>query len=292
MAVRERVWDWYTTDIYTRLEPDGAIILIMTRWHEDDLAGRIKSSESGKDWEIIELPAEAEENDPLGREVGEPLCPARFDKEALEDRKLVLGRDFYALYQQKPRPREGQMFKRHWFDVVEAVPFDVYKRIRYWDKAGTEDAGAYTSGVRVSYRKGLLYIEDVVRGRWEAAERNRVILQTAMKDHAELGPTDVWLEQEPGSSGKEVIQTLIKTLLGFSAHAEKVTGDKVLRAEPFAAQAEAGNVKLVQGPWVNAYLDEIASFPGGRYKDQVDASSGAVNKLANAILESFVMSYK
>ncbi|NLE76759.1 MAG: terminase, partial [Chloroflexi bacterium] len=102
-AYRERVFDWYTDDLYTRLEPGGAAILIMTRWHEDDLAGRILRSEDGPNWEALSLPAEAEEGDVLGRAVGEALCPARYDVAALREIRTVLGRSYWALYQQRPQ---------------------------------------------------------------------------------------------------------------------------------------------------------------------------------------------
>ena len=105
---RERVWDWYREDLYTRLEPDGAIVLIQTRWHEDDLAGRILASEQAGAWTVVNLPAEAEAGDPLGREPGAPLCPARFDRAALADIRATLGTWAYtALYQQRPLPEGG-----------------------------------------------------------------------------------------------------------------------------------------------------------------------------------------
>jgi len=113
---REKVWDWYTDDLYTRLEPGAAVVLIQTRWHVDDLAGRILKSDDAPNWTVINLPAEAEDGDPLGREVGEALCPERYDKAALADIRRVLQSAYAALYQQRPVPAEGAVFKWPWFE--------------------------------------------------------------------------------------------------------------------------------------------------------------------------------
>lgn len=279
---RERCWDWYTDDLYTRLEPGGAVILIMTRWHADDLAGRILASEDAPNWTVVNLPAIAEENDPLGRELGQALCPERFDEEALAGIKTVLGSySFNALYQGKPSAREGGMFKRAWLQIVKASPVEG-TRVRYWDKAGTAGGGARTAGVLMSKSaEGIFYVEDVVKGQWSAGEREAVIKQTTQLDGQKYGGrVETWVEQEPGSGGKESAEATIRNLAGYIVRAENVTGSKEVRAEPYAAQCEAGNVRLIEGPWNASYIEELASFPTGAFLDQCDASSGAFNKLA------------
>jgi predicted phage terminase large subunit-like protein len=275
---RERVWDWYREDLYTRLEPDGAIVLIQTRWHEDDLAGRILASEQADAWTVVNLPAEAEADDPLGREPGEPLCPARFDRTALADIRATLGTWAYtALYQQRPLPEGGGLFHRSWFTIVDAAPAHA-KRIRYWDKAGTAGGGDFSAGVKLAAAPdGQFYVEDVQRGQWSSWQRNQVMRQTAELDGKSV---PIWVEQEPGSGGKESAEASIRNLVGFNVHAEPATGDKTVRAGPLAAQTEAGNVKVVRGAWNAQYLDELCVFPHGKNDDQVDASSGAFNKLA------------
>jgi predicted phage terminase large subunit-like protein len=282
---RNKAWEWYLSTAFTRLEPGGTIILIQTRWHEDDLAGRIltKSETAREPWHVVDLPALALEDDAIGRAEGEPLWPRRYDLAALEDIRHELGSYWFAaLYQQRPAPPGGGMFKRAWFDLVDAAPADA-PRVRYWDKAGTEGGdGAYTAGVLMARRSdGIFYVEDVVRGRWSAGERERVIKQTAESDGKHV---HVWVEQEPGSGGKESAQNTVINLAGWVVHAEPVTGDKVARARPFAAQAEALNVRLVRDTparrWNAAFLDELEMFPNGKYKDQVDAGAGSFNKLA------------
>jgi predicted phage terminase large subunit-like protein len=279
-AYRERCWDWYTDDIYTRLEPGAAIVLIMTRWHEDDLAGRILMSENAADWTVVKLPAEAEVDDPLGRAVGEPLCPDRYDLAALADLASTLQGSYVALFQQRPQPASGNMFLRAWFKdkIVDAAPPGC-TLVRYWDKAGTAGGtGAATAGVLMARDpRGLYYVAHVVRGWWGATEREDVIRQTAQTDGSR---TRVWVEQEPGSGGKESAEGTVRSLAGYVAEAERVTGDKATRAEPFASQCKAGNVFLVRGDWNSAYLDEVCMFPSGKRKDQVDASGGAFNKLS------------
>jgi len=279
-AYRERCWSWYTDDLYTRLEPGGAIILIMTRWHEDDLAGRILASEEADDWTVISLPALAEEDDLLERAPGEALCPERYDLEALGRIRQTLGNSFYALYQQRPQPLEGGMFKEGWFVVVEAVPWIMPKVVRYWDKAGTADGGSYTAGVLMGRAGGLFYVLDVVRGQWTAGTREQQIKNAAYMDRQRWGDSyEVWVEQEPGSGGKESAENTIRNLAGFTVHADRPTGDKALRAEPYAAQMEAGNVRILSADWTAAYRNELTSFPTGMFADQVDASSGAFAKL-------------
>ena len=257
-----------------------------TRWHEDDLAGRILESENAASWTVVNLPALAEDGDALGRQPGQALWLARFGEDDLENTRREMGTpSFTALYQQRPTALEGGMFKREYFDMVNVAPRNA-NRVRYWDKAGTVgDSGDYTAGVLMARdAAGTFYVEDVVRGRWSALERERIIRQTAEMDKATytgLGGVAIWMEQEPGSGGKESAESTIRALAGHSVYAERVQGDKATRAEPFAAQCEARNVKLVAGPWNAAYLDEIAMFPNGRHDDQADASTGAFARLAS-----------
>jgi predicted phage terminase large subunit-like protein len=297
-TIRDRVWEWYRTTFRTRIWEGGAIVLIMTRWHEDDLAGRLLQANAGE-WTVMRLPAIAEtqeerdhnerrlglpagQPDPLGREPGQPLCPRRFSLAALEDLRRDVGSlGWAAEYQGCPTVAEGNRFKRQWFTIVDAAPA-IADRVRYWDKAGTSGGGAYSAGVLMALTDdGQVYVEDVVRGQWSSGERNAVMKQTAQLDAARHHNTvHIWTEQEPGSGGKESAEATIRLLAGYPVHAETVTGSKEVRAEPLAAQAEAGNVRIVRGPWNASYLDEMAGFPTGAYKDQVDASSGAFNKLA------------
>jgi predicted phage terminase large subunit-like protein len=300
LTIRNAVWEWYRTTFRTRIWEGGAIVLIMTRWHEDDLAGRILS-EQAADWTVLRLPATAEtqeerdsnnarmglpfgEPDLLGRQPGEPLCPRRYSSAALADLRRDVGSlGWQAEYQGTPRAPEGNRFKRAWFGLVNAIPAGC-SLVRYWDKAGTQDGGARTAGVLMARSPdGAYYVVDAIVGQWGALERERTIRQTAELDARQYANrVHVWLEQEPGSGGKESAEATIRNLSGFPAHKETVTGDKDTRLEPFAAQAEAENVMLVRGAWNSTYLDELTAIPNGQYRDQSDASSGAFNKLAGS----------
>jgi predicted phage terminase large subunit-like protein len=172
---------------------------------------------------------------------------------------------------------EGALFKRDWFCVVEQRPGQA-TRVRYWDKAATEGGGARSAGVLIARTdQGLYFIEDVVCGQWSALKRETIMRSTAEADGRAVA---IYLEQEPGSGGKESAEASVRNLAGFAVHADRVSGDKCERAGPLAAQCEAGNVRIVRGAWNQRYLEELCSFPLGSYADQVDASSGAFNKLA------------
>lgn len=288
-AVRAGTITWWDETMSTRGNDPKTVarVIVMQRVHEHDLAGHVL--ERGG-YEHLCLPAEYEGSagttsigwrDPRTVE-GELLWPERFGPEELEALKATLG--IYATagqLQQRPAPRGGGMFERAWFEIVGALPVGC-AFVRYWDKAGTAGGdGARTAGVLMARSmQGLFYVADVVAGRLGAVDREALIKQTATTDEARYGRVEVWVEQEPGSGGKESAEGTIRNLAGFRAFAERVTGDKVVRAEPLAAQARAKNVKLLKGDWNAAYLDEIANFPVGKLKDQVDASSGAFNKLA------------
>lgn len=300
-TLREHHRDWYRSTFSTREEPGGAIVLIMTRWNERDLAGWLLAQEAGSDggsvddeperWHIVNMPAIAEpEVKPFpasctvahdNRQPGEALCQERYPLHRLKSIETRVGPYFWAaLYQQRPAPREGGMFKRAWFAIVQALPANC-TFVRYWDKAGTQGSGARSAGVLLARTPAGRYIVvDVVKGQWSATEREAIIKQTAAMDEKLYGGVATWAEQEPGSGGKESAENTVRNLAGYSIRTETVTGDKVTRADPFAAQAGAGNVDLLAGAWNEPYLDELASFPNGRYKDQADGSSGGFNKLA------------
>ena len=278
---REKVWDWYTDDLYTRLEPGGKIVLTLTRWHHDDIAARAIASEPDR-WRVLKLPALAEENDPLGRQPGEALWPERFSAEALERIRSVQSDNggayaFEALYQQNPTPREGAFFRVSQLKILPAAPANL-KTVRAWDLAASTK-GDYTAGVKLGRDDaGLFYVLDVVRGQWLPDERNRVMMQTAALDGRQ---TRIRLAQDPGQAGVDQIKALTLMFAGYNVKAERVSGSKETRADSFAAQVNAGNVKLVRGDWNRAFLEELRTFPLGKNDDQIDGAADAFNELAS-----------
>lgn len=294
--LREKLHEWYRTVFYTRAEPGAAIIIILTRWHPDDLAGWLleREPEAKEGWHILNLPARAEEEpqefpdtctvEPDWRGPGEPLCPERFGDEALEGIEAAIGpRAWASLYQQRPTPREGLFFKGSWFERVDELPEGQrYTLVRYWDTAGTDGRGDYTVGVLMARGRddGLFYVVDVVRGQWSPGQRDARIRATAERDRAAHGKVTIWLEREAGVAGEDRTRATVAQLAGFTVKTERPTGSKEDRADPLEAQAEVGNVKLVRGEWNTAFLDELCAFPHAKHDDQVDAASGAFSKVS------------
>lgn len=275
VTTRNAVWDWLCDDFFTRFSNDAAFLMMLTPWHHDDPSMRIR--ERFPEIKVVSYPAIAEVDEPH-RKAGEPLFPEQKSLEFLLERKNMMSPSSWeGMYQQRPSIAGGDMFRVGKIEIVDALPHTLKSITRYWDKAGTKGGGAYTAGVKMcKTNDGRFIIMDVRRGQWEALERETNIKQTAIMDGREC---DAWVEQEPGSGGKESADSTIRNLAGFNARKERVTGDKVLRAEPLAAQVSAGNVVLLRGDWNRAFLSELEMFPSGKYKDQVDAASGAFNKI-------------
>ncbi|TYO65588.1 phage terminase large subunit [Bradyrhizobium hipponense] len=295
---RDDQWDWYRDVVYTRLEEDAAIVLTLTRWHYDDIAGRLielMNDGKGLPWEILYLPAlpytkktESGElilnddgtcpGDPLRRKPNEPLAPQRFSYNALQDRLDVLGeRSFAALYQQQPMTDDGGMFRSDWFAPCPVAELPARRvKVRAWDLAATAD-GDYTVGVLMSRdAQGIFYIEHVIRFRGSPLEVEKKIFETAKNDGRS---TQIFIPQDPGQAGKSQVQGFIRRLAGYIVKTARPTGSKEVRAAAFAAQAENGMVKMVPGSWNNVFTDELETFPLGTYDDQVDAAADAFNAL-------------
>lgn len=291
-AHRDRVFDWITNDLLARTEPHTAVVMTMSRWHADDPAGRLLARQAGN-WHVLDLPAEAEANDPLGRAIGEPLWPELRGAEWLAEKRIeLLDYGFASLLQGRPRPREGGMFKWDWWKLLGAVP-QVPRVVRYWDMAGTRPEGRgsdpdYTAGVAMgSFAQGTAVFH-VERFRVEVAARDARIVQRAKQDRDTYGAHRVtyWLEKQAGISGEEATAALVRQLqaLGIAVYAERATGSKAERATPLASAALAGNVYLcpddTSQPWHDAFRLEAADFPHGAHDDQVDAAAGAFAKLS------------
>ena len=284
---REKTWNWLTDDFLTRFSDRAGLLMILTRWHLDDPAGRLIEQYPGV--RALRYPALAEHDEydqgKLLRREGEPLFPELKSLEFLERQRGVMTLSgWQSIYQQTPIVVGGDLFPIEKMEVTPALPNkgDVVMSVRYWDKAGTQDGGAYTAGVLMTRMRDNTYVVcDVRRGQWSALDRERMIKQTASIDREHFPMNKIFVEQEPGSGGKDSAEATVRMLAGFSAQPDKVTGAKEVRAEPFAAQWQAGNVRMVAADWNRSYLDEHEHFPAGKYKDQVDASSGAFNRIAS-----------
>jgi len=259
---------------------------IMQRLHQNDPTGFILSKKR-KNVRHISLPGEIrnykEQLHPpeLAKYYKDDLLdPKRLSWKTLEDSESILGQYGYAgQIGQNPTPPGGGMFKVDHFSMITALPAKVnyVKTVRYWDKAGTAGAGCFTVGVKLTHLvNGLWIVEDVKRGQWASEERELIIRQTAIADGFDV---EVGVEQEGGSGGKESAEATVRNLAGYACYLDHPTGDKAFRADPFSVQVNYGNVQLLVGDWNHAFVEEYRNFPFSTNKDQVDAGSGAFNRL-------------
>lgn len=262
-----------------------AIIVIMHRLHPDDPCGAIE--QYGMDYFKLVLPMEYDPKivipatyfpDPR-REPGELLAPEFMTPEAIARIKSDMTSHAYATqYQQQPSAREGGQFKRHWFNgkIVDAVPAGGIS-VRRWDLAATEsDSASQTAGVKMTRTPDKrFYVEDVIADRL-SGHKVRVLMQnTAEHDGRSCR---IVIPQDPGQAGKDQAESICAEFAGYVIKAVRETGSKETRAEPFAAQCEAGNVYLVRGLWNTRFIDALCSFPA-EPNDMPDAAAGAFNEL-------------
>lgn len=277
----------FTESLPTRVNNDqSAIVVIMQRLHEKDTSGIILDRKLGYTHLCLPMRYEAERKcitpigftDPRTKD-GELLFPERFGEAQVKELEAILGS--YAAagqLQQRPAPREGGMFKRSWFNVVRAVPANT-QFVRGWDLAATNGAGDWTVGVKIGRMpSGRFLIAGVARDQLSSAGVERLIVNTASQDGLECR---ISLPQDPGQAGKAQASYLVQKLAGYNVTTSTESGDKVTRASPMAAQAEAGNIDILEGEWNDTFLNELSVFPAGS-KDQTDAASRAFNELVMA----------
>lgn len=278
-TIRRKVWEWYQTTVYTRLQPGAALIVVGTPWHVDDLRGRLLAEEAngGQAWRKLKLKAIGDD--------GTALCPERFPLEALEQTKRVLGSYYWsALYQQEPIPEGGLFFKHDDINqIVDVEPRNIKKVLRYWDTASSND-GDFTVGVLMADGgDGFVYILDVVRGQWTASQRRQQITAAMERDYKQFGPRcEQWLERQPAAAGKEVAEIDVVQWAKYGARTQPPVKEKSVRARQLQARTEIQQVRLLRGPWNRAYIDELVQCWSGTHDDQADAASGAYNKLVMA----------
>ena len=308
-VIAERNQDWWGSTWYTRQEPGAALVVVTTRWPgPGDLVGWLFDQESADDghperWHVLAFEAEKTAEpyevppsctlEPDPRPAGEALCPERYPVAKLRKIAARIGSYFYrSLFGQRKSVREGSMFKWAWWQVLKDAPA-VTTLVRYWDLAGTEPTKKghdpdYTASVlagRMMDQRCALF--DVTAFRESVGQRDAKIEEIAMRDRQSPTPVTWWFEEETGVGGKERTASLVRRIqmLGLVVHTEPATGSKLLRAEPLASAAEAGNVCLAaESPdrrWHDRFRSHMADFSAHCAHDDIaDAASGAYNKLA------------
>lgn len=260
--IRDKLWDWYASTAYTRLMPGGKVVLVQTRWHEDDLAGRVLMG--SEEWEVINLPALAEPGDVLGREIGRALWPSQYPAEALQNIRNTIGeREFVALYQQRPSPLEGALFRRDWINRAKSPRSGTRVAMGVDLALSTKTSADYTAIVVMARDEfGKLYILDAVRERVDFPGALRLIRLMADK----WDPKQIAIEQVAYQA--VVVQELLRNT-SLPIRGVTPDRDKVTRAQPLALRYEQGLVFHEELPsW---FEDEMLSFPQGAHDDGVDA---------------------
>ena len=267
-TIRDSIWDWYTSTAYTRLSPGGGVIVMATRWHTDDLIGRlIQRMGEGDTFRIVNYPAIAE-HDELHRKAGEALHPERYPLSTLlQIQKTIGSRDWEALYQQHPVPDGGALFKLEWFRrwTATSLPPEFDHTLMSWDMTFKDSKNSdYVVG-QVWGKKGPnFYLLDQVRGQWDFVKTKEMVRVLAHK-----WPRVVRKLVEDKANGSAVISELKSTVSGFVPITP--TESKEARASSVTPYFEAGNVFIPEdsaAPWVPHYVSELLEFPAGSHDDQ------------------------
>lgn len=280
-TIRRKVWDWYTSTLYTRLSPGGGILLINTRWHMDDLSGRLLEMQrrgEGDAWTVMNFQAVSTGDEPR-RKAGEALHPERYPLEQLMAIKAALGaRDWEALYQQRPTPDGGSIFRAEWlrFWYPKDLPEKFDQLLLSWDMTFKDrDDADYVVG-QVWGRKGAdRWLLDQVRRRMGFTDT-----VAAFRALAERWPGAARKLVEDKANGPAVIDALRHTVPGIIP--VEPDGSKTARAHAVTALFEAGNVLLPHPdhcPWAADYLAELTAFPAAPHDDQVDATTQALRDM-------------
>jgi predicted phage terminase large subunit-like protein len=278
-VTRQHIWDSFRSDVITRGAPAHAVIIVATRWHEDDLVGRILEEQK----QNPDFPKFKRINFPAQFDGGRWLFPERFSDDYYRAQKSIVGSYAWeSLYQGNPTPRTGRFLRTDKVKVVDKLP-DGLRFVRAWDLASTEkervkDDPDFTVGTKMAYHDDIIYVADVQRGQWSAPERDKRIIETAQRD----GPSvNVWIE---AVAGYKDTYTRMKSLLSGRAlvRASRPSGDKVSRASCYEPKFEAAQVSILRADWNAAWLAEFSAFPRGKHDDQVDSFTIAAEHLISS----------
>jgi predicted phage terminase large subunit-like protein len=268
-VMRQNVIDWFLNTLESRKNsPHTPIILIMQRLHEKDLSGFLLNGGNGEKWTHVCLETLLPD--------GSALWPEKHTAETLISMQQASPYTFHGQYQQRPSPPEGNIFRPDKIDTLPAIPAGT-KFVRAWDFGATKGGGDYTVGAKIGKMPdGRYLIADIERFQGAPHEVEAALKNAAGRDGTAC---KIRIPQDPGQAGKAQVANLTKMLYGYTVHALPISGDKVTRAEPFAAQVNVGNVSMIKNDsWNDALISEMRLFPNGAHDDQIDALSDAFSE--------------
>ncbi len=274
---RKAVQDWLQSTLYSRLEPDATVVLIMQRWHEKDLTGYLLNEHSD-DWLQVKMPAVAEDDDILGRAVGQSLIPQRYNEKHLAQIKAAVGSLFWAgMYQQRPAPVEGNIVLRDWMQYYMALPPEIRKVVISWDMSFKKEGKSWCVG-QAWYQKGSSHwLLDQERGKWDFTMALRKVVAFYNSCTERWGEVKETLIEE-AANGIGIISTVKGRMPRVMPIRASVS--KMERLSNAAPSIECGDVWVPHksiAPWVEDLVDELVTFPNGP-DDQCDALSQYINR--------------
>jgi predicted phage terminase large subunit-like protein len=281
LTYRNKIWDWFRATAYTRLSSKGAIVIMMTRWHHDDLVGRLLDSDEFGNWELLSLPAIAGENDPLGRMPGEALWPEKFDIDKLNDIKNVLGPFWFsALYQQEPIASEYQIFKTEWWQFYDEIDLSNFEFIvQTWDTAHKEkQTNDFSVCATWGIKNKSAYLINILNKRLSFPDLEKM----AVTQYNIFKPRIILIED--ASSGQDLIPTLKQyTRLPIKAVAPV---NKIIRAHRVTPLIEKGKIYLPKfASWLPEFINQHSQFPNAKHDDIVDTTTMTLEFLTNFLID-------
>lgn len=264
---RDALWAWFREVLQPRLEPQGSLVMVCTRWSDDDLVGRILDAPDGNSWLVVNIPAIAEEGDVLGRPLGAPMWPERFGIAELNERKAAMGtRAFETQFLGRPVPIEGALIKTEWLKRYDRVPEHFDKVVMALDSAAkTGVSNDYSAICVLGVTGNAAYVLDVIRRKVEFPDLIKLVLSAYEK----WKPSAIYIED---TSNAVALLQVLKNDTHLPVIARKPVGSKISRVEGISGTLEAGRVILPnEAPWLLEFERELLGFPNVKHDDMVDA---------------------
>lgn len=283
-TIQKTTIDWFNKTLRHRFEPGATVILIQTRWHENDLTGYLLNNHNEK-WDHIRFPALAEEEDILGRKEGDALCPERYSREELLRMQEHDPLMFAGLFQQRPSVLEGNIIKRDWIQTYQHVPDNLEDHLQSWDFTFKKTGMSYVVGQVWGKDGANIYLLDQIRGKMDYVEARQAIRAMSYN-----WPKVLTKLVEDKANGPAIISDLKNELSGIIPIPVNAGDSKTARLSSVASFFQARNIWIPENkPWTKAYIEALVNFPNHSSDDEADATSQALSYYKNNVVN---ISYK